>query len=134
MYVSISGYGQNGPYAPRPGFGHIAESMSGVRYITGYPNRPPLRVGLSIGDEVAGMYAALGALLALRPRDAGGRDHVDVSLVESLFSLTEGLLPDYVHGGIVTDRAGNRYLRAAPSGTYVSKDARLDCGKLGSDI
>lgn len=103
IYVSISGYGQDGPYASRPGFGHIAESLSGVRYVTGYPDRPPVRMGLSIGDEIAGIYAAMGTLLALRARDAGGGgDHVDVSLVESLFSLTEGLLPDFAHAGFVS--------------------------------
>jgi formyl-CoA transferase len=126
IYVSISGYGQDGPYASRPGFGHIAESLSGVRYVTGYPDRPPVRMGLSIGDEIAGIYAAMGTLLALRARDAGGGgDHVDVSLVESLFSLTEGLLPDFAHAGFVSERLGNRYLRAAPSGTYATKDGKF---------
>jgi len=123
VYVSISGYGQDGPYADRPGFGHIAESMSGLRYITGFSDRPPVRVGLSIGDEIAGLYAAIGTLMALRVRDSGGGgDHVDVSLVESLFSLTEALLPEYVHTGKVTERFGNRYQRAAPSNTYGTKD------------
>ncbi len=126
VYVSISGYGQDGPYAERPGFGHIAESMSGVRYVTGDPDRPPVRVGLSIGDEIAGLYAVIGTLMALRKRDAGGGgDHVDVSLVESLFSLTESLLPDFVHTGLVTERSGNRYQRAAPSNTYATRDGKF---------
>jgi crotonobetainyl-CoA:carnitine CoA-transferase CaiB-like acyl-CoA transferase len=125
VYVSISGYGQDGPYAGRPGFGHIAESMSGFRYVTGYEDRPPVRVGLSIGDEVAALYAGFGALLALRARDTTGiGDHIDVSLVESLFSLSEALLPEFIHAGRVTERAGNRYLRAAPSGTYRTGDDR----------
>ncbi|HEX7116451.1 MAG TPA: CoA transferase [Steroidobacter sp.] len=125
IVVSISGYGQTGPYAKRPGFGHIAESMSGVRYVTGFPDRPPVRVGLSIGDEVAGLYAVIGTLLALRARAAGhGGDHVDVSLMESMFSLTEGLLPDYIHADRITERAGNRYLRAAPSNTYRTQDGK----------
>ncbi|MCW5774638.1 MAG: CoA transferase [Rhodospirillaceae bacterium] len=125
VYVSISGYGQDGPYAARPGFGHIAESMSGVRYVTGFPDRAPVRVGLSIGDEIAGLYAVIGALMALRARDAGGGgDHVDVSLLESMFSITESLLPDHAAVGKVTERSGNRYLRAAPSNTYGTSDGR----------
>ncbi len=125
VYVSISGYGQDGPYAGRPGFGHIAESMSGMRYVTGFADRPPVRVGLSIGDEVAAMHAVIGTLIALRARDRDGvGDHVDVSLVESLFSVSEALLPEYVHAGTVTERAGNRYLRAAPSATYETRDGK----------
>jgi formyl-CoA transferase len=125
VYVSISGFGQDGPYAGRPGFGHIAESMSGMRYVTGYPDRPPVRVGLSLGDEIAGLHAVIGALLALRARDRDGvGDHVDVSLLESSFALTEALLPEYAHAGVVTERAGNRYLRAAPSGTYETRDGK----------
>ena len=125
VYVSISGYGQDGPYADRPGFGHIAEGMSGMRYVTGFPDRPPVRVGLSVGDEVAAMHAVIGTLVALRARDRDGvGDHVDVSLVESLFSLSEALLPEYVHAGKVTERAGNRYLRAAPSATYETRDGK----------
>jgi crotonobetainyl-CoA:carnitine CoA-transferase CaiB-like acyl-CoA transferase len=125
VYVSISGYGQDGPYSSRPGFGHIAESMSGLRYVTGDPDRPPVRMGISIGDEIAGLYAVIGALMALRARDRnGGGDHVDVSLVESSFSLSEALLPEYKHVGRVTERSGNRYLRSAPTGTYVMKDGR----------
>lgn len=125
VYVSISGYGQSGPYSARPGFGHIAEGMSGMRYVTGFPDRAPVRVGLSIGDEVAGLYAAFGAITALRARDQYGvGDHVDVSLVESLFSLSEGLLPEFFHGGQVTERSGNRYLRAAPSGIFETRDGK----------
>ena len=125
VYVSISGYGQDGPYAERPGFGHIAESMSGMRYVTGFPDRPPVRVGLSIGDEVAALHAVVGTLLALRARDRDGvGDHVDVSLVESLFATSEFLLPEFRHAGSVTERAGNRYLRASPSSTYETKDGK----------
>lgn len=125
VYVSISGYGQSGPYSARPGFGHIAEGMSGMRFVTGYPDRPPVRVGLSIGDEVAGLYAAFGAIAALRARDRHGiGDHVDVSLIESLFSLSEGLLPEFVHASQVTERSGNRYLRAAPSGIFKTRDGK----------
>jgi len=125
VYVSISGFGQEGPYASRPGFGNVAESMSGLRYITGFADRPPVRVGVSIGDELSALYAVIGALMALRNRDRTGHgDFVDVSLVESCFSLMEGVLPEYVHGGVVAERSGNQYPRAAPSGTYPTLDGR----------
>ncbi len=125
IYASISGYGQAGPYAERPGFGHVAESMSGLRYVTGYPDRPPVRLGISVGDEVAGMDAVIGVLMALRARDRDGvGQHIDVSLVESLFSLTEGIYPEFAHTGVVSERIGNRNLRAAPSNTYETADGR----------
>ncbi|HMD01467.1 MAG TPA: CoA transferase, partial [Candidatus Baltobacteraceae bacterium] len=125
IYVSISGYGQDGPYAKRPGFGNIAECMSGFRFLTGFPDRPPVRTGNSIGDEVAGLYAVIGTLLALYAREKTGvGDHVDVSLVEGSLSLMEALLPEYVHAGTVSERTGNRYLRAAPNGTFRTRDGR----------
>jgi formyl-CoA transferase len=125
IYVSISGYGQDGPYAKRPGFGNIAECMSGMRYMTGYPDRPPVRTGISIGDEIAGLYAVVGATMALVARAKTGEgDHVDVSLVESSLSLMEALLPEYVHTGTVGERTGNRFLRAAPNGTFRTRDGR----------
>ena len=73
VMVRVSGFGQTGPYAQRPGFGNIAESMGGIRYITGWPDRPPLRVGLSLGDSVAGLYATIGALLAIVEARTTGR-------------------------------------------------------------
>lgn len=134
VYVSISGYGQTGPYSERPGFGHIAEGLSGMRYVTGFGDRAPVRVGLSIGDEIAALYAAFGALAALRARDSSGvGDHVDVSLVDALFSLSEGILPEFVHAGRVTERSGNRYLRAAPSGIFETKDGKYLSVAANSD-
>ena len=125
IYVSISGYGQDGPYANRPGFGNIAECMSGLRFLTGFPDRPPVRTGISIGDELAGLYAVIGTTMALLARNrTGAGDHVDVSLVESSLSLMEAMLPDYVNAGILTERTGNRYLRAAPAGTYQTRDGK----------
>lgn len=136
VYVSISGYGQSGPYAARPGFGSIAESMSGLRYVTGFADRPPVRMGISIGDELAALYAVIGALLALRARETAGLgDRVDVSLVESCFSVMEGVLPEYAHAGIVAERMGNQYPRAAPSGTYATADGRwIAIGANGEGI
>jgi formyl-CoA transferase len=123
IYVSISGYGQTGPYATRPGYGNIAEAMGGLRYITGDADGPPMRVGISIGDELAGLYAVIGVLAALRARSQDGRgDVVDVSLIESTFSLLQATLPEYVHCGKVNRRTGNRYLRAAPNSVYPTRD------------
>ncbi len=125
IYVSISGFGQDGPYAQRAGFGNVAESMGGLRHISGFAESPPVRVGISIGDEIAGLYAALGALAALYARERTGRgDHVDVSLTEGCFSLLEGVLPEYGATGAVRERMGNRYLSAAPSGMYPTRDGR----------
>ena len=125
IYVSISGYGQTGPYASRPGYGNIAEAMGGLRYITGEPDGPPMRVGISIGDELAALYAVIGALAGLHARGRDGRgDTVDVSLLESTFSLLEATLPEYVHAGKVNKRMGNRYLRAAPSSIYPTRDGQ----------
>ena len=119
IYVSISGYGQTGPYANRPGYGNIAEAMGGLRYING----PPMRVGISIADELGGLYAVIGVLAALHARSRDGRgERVDVSLIESTFSLMQATLPEYVHCGRVTERTGNRYLRAAPNSVYPTRD------------
>jgi|GEM_PF-26574 len=123
IYVSISGFGQDGPYASRPGYGNIAESMGGLRYISGDPEGPPMRLGISIGDELAGLHAVVGVLAALVARDRDGRgDAVDVSLIESCFALLEATLPEYAHAGKIARRMGNRYLRAAPSGVYPTRD------------
>lgn len=125
IYVSISGYGQDGPFAQRPGYGSIAESIGGFRHITGEPGGPPMRMGISIADELAALYAALAAVAALRGRDADGQgDVVDISLTESVFSLMESVLPEYVHAGKVTAAVGNRLTTAAPSGTYLTADDR----------
>ena len=123
IYASISGYGQTGPYARRPGYGNIAEAMGGLRYITGEADGPPMRVGISIGDELAGLYTVIGVLAALRARSQDGRgDVIDVSLIESTFSLLQATLPEYVHCGKVNERLGNRYLRAAPNSVYPTRD------------
>jgi crotonobetainyl-CoA:carnitine CoA-transferase CaiB-like acyl-CoA transferase len=127
VYVSISGFGQGGPYGSRVGFGNIAESMGGIRYVTGFPDRPPVRVGLSLGDEIAAMYAVLGALMSLlrqaRAKDSQG-EYVDVALTEAVFSFTESALTEYAHEGIVQERTGNQLLRSAPSNIYPTSDER----------
>jgi crotonobetainyl-CoA:carnitine CoA-transferase CaiB-like acyl-CoA transferase len=136
VMVRVSGFGQTGPYSERPGFGNIAESMGGIRYITGWPDRPPLRVGLSLGDSVAGLYATIGALLAIIEARATGRGQVvDVALTESVFSLLESILPEYGYDGRVRERTGNILNGAAPSNTYPTQDGRwLAVGANGDAI
>ncbi len=127
VYANISGFGATGPYRMRPGFGNIAEAMGGLRYVTGYADRPPVRTGLSLGDELAALQAVIGILLALRRRetDPGHRgEFVDVALNESVLAITEGLIPEYANASIVQERTGNQLLRSAPSNIYPTSDGR----------
>ncbi len=125
VYASISGYGQDGPYRERTGFGNIAESMSGLRYVTGYPDRPPVRVGISLADELAALncVVAIQAALLARERDGVG-DRIDISLLESSVALTQGMLPEYDALGIVRERSGNTLGPVAPSNIYPTRDGR----------
>jgi formyl-CoA transferase len=124
--VRISGFGQWGPYADRAGFGAVAEAMGGIRYLTGNPDRPPTRVGVSLGDSLAGLHAVVGALVALvaqlRGGDAqstrGGGETVDVALYEAVFSVMESLVPDYSAYGFVRERTGSILDSVAPSNIY----------------
>lgn len=120
IMVRVSGYGQTGPRSQEPGFAAIAEAMSGLRYLNGEPGRAPVRAGLSLGDTLAGLHGALGVLLALYERDArGGKGQViDVSLFESIFNLTESLLPEYSVFGTVREPAGAALPGIAPSNAY----------------
>ena len=128
VMVRISGYGQSGPMRDRAGFGAIAESMGGIRFVTGYPDRPPVRIGISIGDSVAALHAVIGALMALRHRDAtGGRGRgegqlVDVALYEAVFNLMESTLPEYDVAGVVRTRTGGSLPGIVPSNTYECSD------------
>lgn len=126
VMVRLSGYGQSGPYRDRPGFGAIAEAMGGLRYVTGYPDRPPVRVGISVGDTVSAMYAVIGALMALRQREVnGGRGQVvDVALYEAVFSLMESLLPEYDRTVFVRERSGASLPGIVPSNTYTTRDGK----------
>jgi formyl-CoA transferase len=125
VYASISGYGQDGPYRDRVGFGNIAESLSGLRYVTGYPDRPPVRVGVALADELAALHCVIGiqAALLARERDGVG-DLVDVSLLESCLAITEGQVPEYAALGAVRERTGNTYSSAAPSNIYPTRDGK----------
>lgn len=128
VVVRISGYGQSGPMRDQPAFGTIAEAAGGLRYITGEPDRPPARVGLSLGDSIASLHAVIGALIALHERASSGRGQVvDVALTESLFSMLEGILPEYAYHGVVRERTGNIAHNSAPTNVYPCADGSLVC-------
>ena len=124
IMVRLSGYGQSGPYRDRPGFGTVAEAMGGMRYVTGYADRPPVRLGISIGDSIAALYGVIGALMALHHRDVnGGRGQlVDVALYEAVFSMMESLVPEFDVLGFIRERAGNALPGIVPSNTYPTRD------------
>ena len=130
VIVHISGYGQSGPYRDRPAFGVIGEAMGGLRHLTDHPpgtsQLPPVRVGVSIGDSIAGLYAAFGAMAVLWSRDRVGTDRVgltvDVALTESILSMMEGMLPEYGALGRVKQPTGGRIATAAPSNLYPTAD------------
>jgi formyl-CoA transferase len=125
VLVRLSGYGQDGPYRDRPGFGAIAESMGGMRYVTGFPDRPPVRMNLSIGDSIAALHAVIGALMALHQRRESGRGQVvDVALYESVFNLMESTLPEFDRYGIVRERTGTNLTGIVPSNTYPTVDGQ----------
>ena len=123
IIVRVSGYGQNGPYAGRAGFGGIGEAMGGWRHIVGDADRAPSRMGVSIGDSLAATFGCLGALAALRHRDATGQGQViDSSLFESVLHVMESLAPDYAVAGHIRERSGSILPGVAPSNVYRCKD------------
>ena len=126
IMVRLSGFGQTGPYRDRPGFGAIGESMGGLRYVTGFPDRAPVRVGVSIGDSIAALHGAIGALMALHHRNVnGGRGQcVDVALYEAVFNMMESVLPEYGMYGFVRERSGASLPGIVPSNTYVTRDGK----------
>ena len=123
VLVRISGYGQSGPYRSRPGFAAIAEAMAGFRHITGFPDRPPARPNLSIGDTVAALHGVIGALMALHEVSRTGKGQVvDVALYEAMFNCMESLLPEYDAQGYVRERSGSALPGIAPSNLYLCRD------------
>ena len=132
IVARVSGFGQTGPYAKRAGFGSVAEAMAGMRHLAGYPDRPPPRVGLSIGDSLAGVFAAMGVLLALRTRDAhaahqgpdakGHGQVVDVAITEAVLAVLESVVSEYSGTGAVRGRTGSILPGVAPSNLYPTAD------------
>jgi len=124
----VSGYGQTGPYASRAGFASVAEAMGGIRHINGFPGEAPPRLHISLGDSLAGLFAALGILAALHRRDGlrfGRGQVVDVSLIESCFALLESTVPEYDRLGLVRGPSGTGIDGIAPSNTFRSRDGKL---------
>lgn len=132
VVAHISGFGQDGPYRDRAAFGVIGEAIGGLRYLTNHPpsetDLPPARVGISIGDSLAGLYAAFGIMAALWQRDRAGGDRagrtMDVALTDSVLSLMEGMLPEYGALGAVRQPTGSRIATAAPSNAYPTADGK----------
>ncbi|HZD19930.1 MAG TPA: CaiB/BaiF CoA-transferase family protein [Burkholderiales bacterium] len=123
ILVRISGYGQSGPYRERPGFAAIAEALGGMRHVTGFPDRPPARPNLSLGDTIAALHGVIGALLALHALKNGAAGQViDVALYESVFNCMESLLPEYDAQGYIRERSGSALPGIAPSNLYPCND------------
>jgi len=140
VIARVSGYGQDGPYRDRPSFGAIGEAMGGLRHLTGYPagasGLPPPRAGVSLSDDLAGLYAAIGLLAAVYQRDVTGTGRgriIDVNLVDSVLSLMEGMLPEYAFDGRIRQPQGAAILTAAPSNTYPCADGKWLCIAGNSD-
>ena len=126
VMLRLSGFGQTGPYRDLAGFGAVGESMGGMRYVTGFPDRAPVRMNLSIGDALASLHGVIGVLMALRHRDVnGGRGQVvDVALYEAVFNMMESTLPEFDMFGIVRERTGTNLTGIVPSNTYLTRDAQ----------
>ena len=126
VMLRLSGFGQTGPLRDQAGFGAIGESMGGLRYVTGFPGRAPVRPNLSIGDSIASLHGVIGVLMALRHRDtSGGRGQVvDVALYEAVFNMMESVLPEFDMFGVVRERTGSNLTGIVPSNTYVTRDGQ----------
>ena len=126
VMVRLSGFGQTGPYKDQPGFGAVGESMGGLRYITGFPDRPPVRTGISIGDSIAALWGAIGALMALRHKEVNGGagQVVDVALYEAVFAMMESMVPEFDVFGFVRERTGNIMPGITPSNTHTTRDGK----------
>jgi formyl-CoA transferase len=135
VFVRVSGYGQDGPYRDKAGFGTPAAAMGGLTYITGFPDRPPITVPIALADYLAGLFAALGGVAALleRERRQQGGQWVDVSLYESVFRLLEAVVPAYGKNGVVRERNGNRTGQSSPIGSYRTADDRYMVLSVSTD-
>ena len=123
VVTRVTGFGQSGPYAPRAGYGSIGEAMGGIRYVTGEPDRPPSRAGVSLGDSLAATYAALGTLVALHQRDRSGRGQVvDSAIYEAVLAMMESLVPEWQVAGYQRERTGAVLPNVSPSNVYPTAD------------
>ncbi|MFP5455644.1 MAG: CaiB/BaiF CoA transferase family protein, partial [Alphaproteobacteria bacterium] len=135
IIARMSGYGQTGPYADRAGFGGIGEAMGGWRYVVGEPDRPPSRMGISIGDTLTATYGCMGVLAALHAREKTGQGQViDAALYESVLQVMESLVPEYDLMGIIRERSGSILPGIAPSNVYRCKDGEFMIGANKDEI
>ena len=137
VMVRLSGFGQTGPMKEQPGFGAVGESMGGLRYITGFEDRPPVRTGISIGDSIAALWAVIGALMALRHREVNGGlgQVVDVALYEAIFAMMESMIPEFDVFGFIRERTGNIMPGITPSSIHTSLDGKhVQIGANGDAI
>ena len=128
IYARISGYGQDGPYASKPGFASVCEGMGGIRYVNGLPGERPMRMNLSMGDSLAGLHTALGIVMAClhRIRDPAGQGQViDIALYEAVFNMMEGAIPEYDGAGIVREPSGSTITGIVPTNTYRCSDGKF---------
>jgi crotonobetainyl-CoA:carnitine CoA-transferase CaiB-like acyl-CoA transferase len=125
IYTRVSGYGQTGPYASKPGFASVCEAIGGLRYLNGFADRAPVRPNLSLGDSLAGMHAVIGVLLALIARGKTRTGQVvDVAIYESIFNMLEGVVPEYDGAGVVRGPSGSTLTGIVPSNTYLCADEK----------
>lgn len=137
VMVRLSGFGQSGPMKNQPGFGAVGESMGGLRYITGFEDRPPVRTGISIGDSIAALWGVIGALMALRQQEVNGGQGqvVDVALYEAIFAMMESMVPEFDVMGFIRERSGNIMPGITPSSIHTCADGRhIQIGANGDAI
>ncbi|MBA1203728.1 CoA transferase [Pseudomonas capeferrum] len=137
VMVRLSGFGQTGPMKDQPGFGAVGESMGGLRYITGFEDRPPVRTGISIGDSIAALWGVIGALMALRHREVNGGQGqvVDVALYEAIFAMMESMVPEFDVFGFIRERTGNIMPGITPSSIHTSAEGKhVQIGANGDAI
>ncbi|MDG9924656.1 MULTISPECIES: CaiB/BaiF CoA-transferase family protein [unclassified Pseudomonas] len=137
VMVRLSGFGQSGPMQDQPGFGAVGESMGGLRYITGFEDRPPVRTGISIGDSIAALWGVIGALMALRHREVNGGQGqvVDVALYEAIFAMMESMVPEFDVFGFIRERTGNIMPGITPSSIHTCADGKhIQIGANGDAI
>ncbi|MEH6528958.1 MAG: CaiB/BaiF CoA-transferase family protein [Porticoccus sp.] len=126
VYTRISGYGQTGPYAHKPGFASVCEGISGFRYVNGFKGEAPVRPNLSIGDSIAGLHAAFGVALALLSRQSSGAGQVvDIALYEAMFNLLEGVVPEFDGAGVIREPSGTTVTGIVPTNTYRCADGKF---------
>jgi crotonobetainyl-CoA:carnitine CoA-transferase CaiB-like acyl-CoA transferase len=128
IYARISGYGQDGPYASKPGFASVCEGVGGLRYVNGFPDGPPVRPNLSLGDTLAGLHTAFGIVMALvrRMKDPdGGGQIIDTALYEAVFNMLEGVVPEFDGGGVVREPSGSTLTGIVPTNTYRCTDGKF---------